>query len=60
MPSSGSSARFARSSSPGVSCDDGRVIHHLLAVRSAFRHSHGNDDRIEVCNLKYDARARAD
>ena len=37
MPSSASSPRFARSSSPSVSCDDGEVVHHLLAARIAFR-----------------------
>jgi len=37
MSSSASSPRFARSSSPSVSCDDGEVVHHLLAARIAFR-----------------------
>jgi len=36
-PSSASSSRFARSSSPSVSCDAGEVVHHLLAARIAFR-----------------------
>lgn len=37
MPSSAPSSRFARSSSPSASCDDGGVVHHLLSLRIAFR-----------------------
>jgi hypothetical protein len=58
--SSDSSPRFAYSSSPSASCDDDRVVHHLLAARSAFRHSNGNDERDSdsATLMNYDARAR--
>jgi hypothetical protein len=60
MSSSALSPRFARSSSPGVSCDDDEVVHHLLSLRIAFRLRAGHaDDRYRgFCNLRYDARAR--
>lgn len=60
MPSSDSSSRFACSSSSAESFDADRVVHHLLAARSAFRHSCGKQrTRFGFCNLmNYDARAR--
>jgi hypothetical protein len=48
MSSSDSSSGVARSGSPSVSFDDDRVVLPLLAVRSAFRHSNGNDDEIRI------------
>jgi len=41
-----------------VSCDDDEVVRHRLAVRSAFRHSNGSDERKRSLQPAYDARAR--
>jgi len=48
---------IARSSSPFVSCDDARVVHHSLAARSAFRHSNGKR-RIGIRSLQHDTVTR--